>query len=186
MGFDVPSPKLAATVNNHCNYNILLFFFSRQIKLLLKREALIYIFKTFIGVELLYNVVLVSTVQQSESTLQIHIFSLFVLPSHLGHHRALNRVPCAIQSLLTSYLFETFFIYSISSVYMSTPGSPFIPLSTPFHLGIHTFVSLSPCLCFCLLNKIVVHGIFFRFHMYVLIRDICFSLSDLLHSALDL
>ena len=51
----------------------------------------------FIGVELLYNIVLVSTVQQSESAIRIHISPLFGFPSHLGHHGALSRVPCAIR-----------------------------------------------------------------------------------------
>ena len=34
---------------------------------------------------LLYNVVLVSTVQQSESAMHIHISSFLDFPSHLGH-----------------------------------------------------------------------------------------------------
>ena len=64
----------------------------------------------FIGVQLLYNVVLVSDIQHSESAIYIYIhiytytyiyiyiyiFSfLDFLP--IGHHRALNRVLCAIQ-----------------------------------------------------------------------------------------
>ena len=51
----------------------------------------------FIGVELIYNVVLVSGVQQSDSIIHIHIFILFRLFSHIGYHRILSRVPCAIQ-----------------------------------------------------------------------------------------
>ena len=49
----------------------------------------------FIGVQLLYNVVLVSAVPQSESAIRVHIFpSLLELPppyprpTHLDHHRA--------------------------------------------------------------------------------------------------
>ena len=44
----------------------------------------------FIEVYLLYNVVLASA---------IHLYIPFFLgfPSHLGHHRALSRVPCSIQ-----------------------------------------------------------------------------------------
>ena len=38
----------------------------------------------------------VSAVQQSESAVRIHISPFFGFPSHLGHHRALSRVPCAI------------------------------------------------------------------------------------------
>ena len=40
--------------------------------------------------------------------LYIYICPLpFGLPSHFGHHRALSRVPCVIQYVLTSYLFYT-------------------------------------------------------------------------------
>ena len=54
-----------------------------------------FFFLIFIGVQLLYNVVLVSAIQQSES---VYIYPLFVsFPSYLGHHRALSRVPCAVQ-----------------------------------------------------------------------------------------
>ena len=37
----------------------------------------LFIFKIFIGVELIYNVVLASGVQQSDSVIPIHIFILF-------------------------------------------------------------------------------------------------------------
>ena len=39
---------------------------------------------------MLYNVVLVSAVQKSGSTIPVHISPLFGFPSHLGHHRALS------------------------------------------------------------------------------------------------
>ena len=42
----------------------------------------------FMRVELLYNVVLVSSVQQSESAVCIQTYPLFGFPSHLSHHRA--------------------------------------------------------------------------------------------------
>ena len=64
--------------------------------------------------------------------LYVDIHPLFFgFPSHLGHHRALSRIPCVIQQVLISYLFYT------SSVYMSIPNSHFIPLP-PAPLGIHT------------------------------------------------
>ena len=51
----------------------------------------------FIGVQLLYNVVLVSAIQQTESVICVCIciciyiyIPFFVFPSHLGHHRALS------------------------------------------------------------------------------------------------
>ena len=50
----------------------------------------------------------------------------FLFPSHLGHHRALSRVPWAIQSVLIIH-----FIHGINSVYRSIPISQFIPPSFP-------------------------------------------------------
>ena len=55
----------------------------------------------------------------------------FVFPSHLGHHRAPSRVPCAIQVLI-SYL-----LYTQYCVYVNLNLS-IIP--TPFPHDIHTFV----------------------------------------------
>ena len=48
---------------------------------------------------MLYNAVLVSILQQNESATCIQIFPLFGLNSHLGHQRALNRVPSRVSSL---------------------------------------------------------------------------------------
>ena len=45
---------------------------------------------------MVYNVVLVSGVQQSDSVVHIHI-SLFKFFSHLIYYRILSRVPCAMQ-----------------------------------------------------------------------------------------
>ena len=83
--------------------------------------------------------------------------------------------------LYSRFLLVIYFIHI--SVYMSIPVSQFIPPPPPCHfpplVSIHlfsTFVSLFlPC-------KLVYLYHFSRFHMYVLIYDICFSLSDLLHS----
>ena len=49
----------------------------------------------------------VSTVQQNESVIHIHISPILGFPSHLCHHSALSRVPCTIQYALISYLFYT-------------------------------------------------------------------------------
>ena len=49
----------------------------------------------------------------------------------------------------------------------------------PFLLWYPYICSLCLCLYFCFVNKIVYTN-FFRFHIYALIYDICFSLSDLL------
>ena len=57
----------------------------------------------FIGIKVLYNVLLVSAVQQSESAIHTHTHThthtyllSFRFPSHLGHDRELSRVPCII------------------------------------------------------------------------------------------
>ena len=45
-----------------------------------------------------------------------YIYPLFLeFPSYLGHHRALSRVPCAIQLVLISYLFYTYWYLSYQS-----------------------------------------------------------------------
>ena len=66
--------------------------------------------------------------------LYVYIYLLFfVLPSHLDHHRALSRVPCAMQQALTSYL-----LYTQKCIYVNTnlPIHP-TPLSL---LSIHMFI----------------------------------------------
>ena len=82
--------------------------------------------------------------------------------------------------LYSRFSFVIYFTYSINSVYISIPISQFIPPHLP---PWYPYVcSLCLCLYFFFVNKIV-YTIFFRFHIYVLIiYDICFSLSDFLHS----
>ena len=54
----------------------------------------------FIEVQLIYNVVLTSNVQQKN--IYISFFRLF---SIIGYHKILSRVPCIIQQVLVVYLF---------------------------------------------------------------------------------
>ena len=61
----------------------------------------------FIGIQLLYNVVLVCTVQENKSVIHIHISPLLGLP--WSHRSALSRVHCA------HYLS---ILYIVSIVYM--------------------------------------------------------------------
>ena len=64
------------------------------------------------------------------------------LPSHLGHRRALSRVPCAMQSVLISY----YSIRSVNSAYMSIPVPQFISPALSFLASVHllpTSVSIS-------------------------------------------
>ena len=72
----------------------------------------------------------------------------------------------------------TYSIHSINGVYMSIPIFWFIPPPSPPD---HTFV-LCVCVSICFANNIVYTNFFFRFHIYVLIYSICFSLSEFLHS----
>ena len=43
---------------------------------------------------MIYSVVLVSGIEQSESVKHIHIFPLFYIFSHIGHYGILSRIPC--------------------------------------------------------------------------------------------
>ena len=64
----------------------------------------------------------------------------FGLHSHLGHHRALGRVPCAIHQVLISYLFYTYQCLHIS------PSLPIYPTFLP---------PLRMCLYICLENRFI-------------------------------
>ena len=71
-----------------------------------------------------------------------------------------------------------YFTHSTNSAYMPIPISRFTTLPLP--PGYTYVCSLRLCLCFCFVNKI--YTVFFGFHIYALLYDICLSLSDLLHS----
>ena len=74
---------------------------------------------------------LVSTVKQGESAMYIYPL-FFRFPSHLGCQRALNRVLCAIQQVLISYLCIIAYKYQSQS-----PNSSHLSLS-PL-ISIHLF-----------------------------------------------
>ena len=101
--------------------------------------------------------------------------------SHLEHHRALSRILCAVYNRPSLAIY---FIHSISSVYMSILISQFIPPPSSWYSNI---CSLYLRLYFCFIDKIVYTNFFFRFHIYVLIYGICFSLwlSSLCITILD-
>ena len=64
------------------------------------------IFKPFlIEVELIYNTVLVSSVQQSDSIIHKYIF-FFRFFSIVGYYKKLKIIPCAIQPVFVIYLLE--------------------------------------------------------------------------------
>ena len=85
---------------SHCYY----FNFFYVLKMLLQYSCF-----TMLCYLLLYKV----------NPLYVYLYHFFFgFPSHLGHHRALSRVPCAIQQVLIIY-----FIHSINSANMSIPIS---------------------------------------------------------------
>ena len=95
----------------------------------------------FIGVSLLFNVVLLSTVQQNESAIHIHISLLsFGLPPHSGCHSPLSRVPYTIQYVLIIYniiillsirYLVIYFIHIVNSIYALIPVSQLLPSPCP-------------------------------------------------------
>ena len=120
-------------VNGH---SFFLFLFSYFLKLI------------FIGVQLLYNVVLVSIVQDSESAIHKYISSPFLafLPIQVTTEL---EVPCAIYSMLASVI-----IYKQCQQY--TQVSSTLPnLSSPFLPWYPYICSLHLCLYFCFANKII-------------------------------
>ena len=83
---------------------------------------------------MLYNGVLVSAVQQSESAIRIHISPLFWISFPFRSPQSTEFPVLYSRSSLVIW-----FIHSIKSVHMSVPISQFIP-PPPFPLGIHTCV----------------------------------------------
>ena len=71
-----------------------------------------------IEVQLIYNVVLITAIQQSDSV--IHIYTVFfkIFFSIMVYHRILNIVPCAIQQDLVVY---PFYIYKLTSADSNLP-----------------------------------------------------------------
>ena len=100
---------------------------------------------------------------------QVYVYSvIFGFASHLGHHRALSRVPCVIQQVLISYLFYT------QQCICVNPNLPVHP--TPFSpLGSICLLSMSVSL-FLLCKQVRLYN-FSRFHIYALIYNIFLFLT---------
>ena len=76
--------------------------------------------------QVIYKVVLISAVQQSELGVQVIYPLCFGFFSHTGRHKVCSTVPCAI------YNRPLLVIYCIfSNVHLSIPISQFIPLPPP-------------------------------------------------------
>ena len=100
-------PSLAvATDQQRCflllllSFLIFLILFAYFLKLVF---IILSIFKFyFIEVELIYNIVLIPAVLQSDSA----SYTCAHIHFHIGYHRTLSRVPCAIRQVL-GHLFHT-------------------------------------------------------------------------------
>lgn len=101
---------LASTESERQPFFTYLFFHIKQSNCINKKlennpnVVIMRILFIFTGVWLLYNVILVSAIQHSESAICIRISPLYGFLSRLGNHRALSRILCAIQQILISYL----------------------------------------------------------------------------------
>ena len=96
---------------NHCVLNPSQYlFYPVRFFILFFRLRVFFKIYSLIGIKLLYNVVLITAIQQCNLAIIIPI-SPPSWASHpypltpLGHHRAPGWVPCVIQQLLSSYLF---------------------------------------------------------------------------------
>ena len=132
---------------------------------------------------MLYNVVLLSAVKQSESAIRIHISPYplpLASPSHPPYPNLLSghKAPADLPVLCGCFPLAIYFTFG--SVYISMPLSHFVSAypSTSLCPQVH---SVRLRLYSCPAPRFF-RTIFFLFHIYVLAYGICFSLSDLLHS----
>ena len=84
--------------------DVQLTFIGKIISLVQQSDSVIqrlHYFLTFVDIEFIYKVVIISDGQQSDLSIHIHThpFSLRFF-SHIGYHRILDRVPCARQLVI--------------------------------------------------------------------------------------
>ena len=96
----------------------------------------------FIGVQLIYNV-LVSAVQQSDSVMHIHVFTLFQI---IFPHRLFKNIEQSSLSYNSGFLLVFYFVYS--SVYVSIPGPSLSPSVSPL-VTINLFYMSVTLFLFC-------------------------------------
>ena len=128
---------------------------NRAVQQLRQKPFIFFLFNIFIGVYLLYNIVLVSTLKQSATATCIHI-SPYTLPlappSHalqptfLGGHKAPSCSPCAMQLLPTSYLF---YVWQCIYVHATVSLVPAYHSPSPYPqvhslVGLHLYSHLAP------------------------------------------
>ena len=111
----------------------------------------------FIGIQLIYNVVLVSAVQQSESVIHIHISTLFKI---LFPYRSLQSIEqCSLCYTVGAYQLSILYVV----VCICQSQSPNLSLPTPSPLV--TIGLLSTSVTLFLFCKQVHLYHFFRFHI---------------------
>ena len=74
-----------------------------------------------IEAQLIYNVVLVSRVQQNDS--DIHIYILFQILSIIDYYKVVSTVPCVIEQILGVYKQQRLYVNSKLQIYLH-PQSP--------------------------------------------------------------
>ena len=86
---------------------------------IIQHSSLIMCFKIFIGIQLIYNIVLVSGVQQSDSDIYISPYIHFF--SHVGHYRVLIDFPVLYsRSRRSNYVFLWWLHWNVRSVRTGT------------------------------------------------------------------
>ena len=137
-------------------------------------QNFLFLFLVFIGVLLFYSLVLVSTVQQSQWAARIPASPLFWIPFPFR----------SIHSLKYTSQCYTVGAHQLSVLYIAVCKcqSQFSNSSYPPFLPPVSTRLFSASVSLFLLCKYAHLYHFSRFHIYALIYDICFSLSDLLHS----
>ena len=125
---------------------------------------------------MLYNVVLVSAIQQHESAVihtDTHTSSLSLespspsCPAPLGRHRT---PLCSLCYTAASHLLIILHMICICQCYFLSSSCPLLPLLCPQVSSLHLSLCSFPT------NRFI--NTFSRFHIYALIYDIHFSLTD--------
>ena len=132
---------------------------------------------------MLYNILLVSAIDQHESAIGVHIYPLslelpFHLPPHLtylGCYRALDMSSLHHTAISTGYVILHMVMYMFQC-YSLNSSHPLLPCLCPqvYFLCLHHHC--------CPADKIHQYHLS-RFHIYELIYNTSSSLSDFLHSA---
>ena len=153
------------------DFFLLLFFFCAFFVLFFKKCLFL------IDWRLLYNMCLIFVIHQHELTIGVHVspplWISFPSPVHshpLGYYRAPVWVPWIIQQIPIGCLFTEISVYAFMLLSPFTSPSP----SSPPSLSISLFSASPSPLLLCEQAHQYRSS---RFHIYVLIYDICFSLS---------